>query len=230
MQGVNILHQYWPVFVAAPLYLLLFVIISKYSSKEYTRRSYMIALTASFVFTAVMALCTPFSPSYDAYEMLVALNFDISGFDGGLSTYYTFWASNKLAFLIYRSFVLPFGVINGVRICNYVLCCGFIFFISQISGCVSGKSYKAQACVIATALTPFVIMTGPYIYAPSLFMSSAAIWLLLFIPGQKRMIVRITSAFILFLIIMYLFVMRMTACIQIFVLAFFLIIKGLKSS
>jgi len=105
-----------------------------------------------------------------------------------LSPYYqaymNFWVSNKLVVYTYLPFARLFSdVALGVTALNYV----FIFVaLLSVAGAVKnmyGKVCFNASLIFLPALTPHILMAGPYIYPPSICLSSLILFL---VTCEKR--------------------------------------------
>ncbi len=95
-----------------------------------------------------------------------------------------FWINNKLTLYCYIPFVKPFKSVEaGVRVLNGVLNAGAVFFAAgAVSNTVKNSRFE-RVLFIISFLSPFLLMSGPYIYLPSLFFAAAAVF---FITLNKR--------------------------------------------
>ncbi len=143
------------------------------------RRTAYISVSALILLYGILK--TPYSPCNDPFEMHEAMSYLLSG--KGLSiytrSYMDFWINNKLTAYCYYPLVRLFGNITlGIRVMNAILLAGFVFFTSGAVHLISGKKNGETAMLIISALSPFMLLTGPYIYLPSIFLSSAAVFCL----------------------------------------------------
>lgn len=168
--------------LVCPASLAAVFIIAAAVSEQLTltqRRIIYISLSALILLCGI--LITPYSPSNDPFEMHEALHYMLSG--KGLSvytrTYMDFWINNKLTVYCYYPLARLFGNITaGVRVTNAVFLTGFVFFTSGSVHLLSGKKHGETAMLILSSLSPLMLLTGPYIYLPSIFLSSAALFCL----------------------------------------------------
>ncbi len=120
---------------------------------------------------------TPYSPCHDSLDLHNILDCMLRGnsLDVYSLTYMSFWLTNKLTVYCYFPFVKLFGnVITGVRAANGLfLVCGVIFLAVTVSKMTGKRNFPFMFFLISL-FAPFVLLTGPYIYLPSIFIASAA--------------------------------------------------------
>lgn len=126
-----------------------------------------------------MAFRIPFSPCHDAYDMLSFLEKLLLGENTVyMSSYFAAFSSNHLTALIYLPFVKLFGnVETGVRFLNCMLMCGSILLLAGCCKKMFGLKCAEFSLIFSAVLFPYLLMVGPYIYLPAIFLAFLALLL-----------------------------------------------------
>lgn len=138
-------------------------------------------LTVSFAILFYKIFTTPYSPCHDAYDIHNVLSYIFH--NGSMSegtyikTYMNVFVNNKFVVYIYLPFVYLFKNTEiGVRFLNGALFLGTVFFAASASRTLLKKDKSGVSFFIMSILSPAVLLSGPYIYLPSLFISSLAVY------------------------------------------------------
>ncbi len=154
------------------------------TSRRRAERAVLILISAAILILG--AVFTPYSPCHDSLDLHNALynvlnNKEIDTF---YRAYMNFWINNKLTVYCYIPFVKLFGSVEtGVRVLNGVLNAGAVFFAAGAVKNIVKNSRFERALFIISFLSPFLLMSGPYIYLPALFLAAGAVF---FITLNKR--------------------------------------------
>lgn len=154
------------------------------TSRRRAEKAVLVFISAAILILG--AVFTPYSPCHDPLDLHNALynvlnNEEIETF---YRAYMNFWINNKLTVYCYIPFVKLFGSVEtGVRVLNGVLNAGAVFCAAGAVKNMVKNSRFERALFIMSFLSPFLLMSGPYIYLPALFLSAAAIF---FITLNKR--------------------------------------------
>lgn len=143
------------------------------------RRFWLFFLVLTVIYT-VFSLKTPYSPAHDSYDMTGFLNqlLNGDGFSGYARAYLSFTATNKLTLFIYYPFVWLFqSVKTGTQVLNFLLILSSLYFISGSMSKMFGKIFGEISLFVALPFVPYLMLTGPYIYPPSIFIASLALYL-----------------------------------------------------
>lgn len=126
-----------------------------------------------------MAFRIPFSPCHDAYDMLSFLEKLLLGENTVyMSSYFAAFSSNHLTALIYLPFVKLFGNVEaGVRFLNCMLMCGSILLLAACCKKMFGLKCAEFSLIFSAVLFPYLLMVGPYIYLPAIFLAFLALLL-----------------------------------------------------
>lgn len=122
-------------------------------------------------------LTTPYSPCHDSLELHKILNLMLNkeSIDVFYQTYLNFWLNNKLTVFCYFPAVSLFNSVEtGVRIANSLFLISTVFFTAYTINKISEKCDFSFMFFLTAFLAPFMLLTGPYIYLPSLFLASAS--------------------------------------------------------
>lgn len=146
---------------------------------EKTRNIMLLAVSFAILFYKIFT--SPYSPCHDAYDIHNVLSHMLH--NGTMSegiyikTYMNVFVNNKFVVYIYLPFVYLFKNTElGVRFLNGALFLGTVFFAASASRTLLKKDKLGDLFFIMSILSPAVLLSGPYIYLPSLFISSLAIY------------------------------------------------------
>lgn len=128
---------------------------------------------AAIAVSLFMAFQIPFSPCHDAYDMLSFLEKLLLGENTVyMSSYFAAFSSNHLTALIYLPFVKLFGSVEaGVRFLNCLLMCGSILLLAGCCKKMFGLKCAEFSLIFSAILFPYLLLVGPYIYLPAIFLA-----------------------------------------------------------
>jgi hypothetical protein len=135
------------------------------------------AVSVLFLFVA----CAPFSPSHDSYDMMGFLEQALAGngYTGYARAYLSFTATNRIAMFFYLPSVFLFQSVElGVRVSHFMLLSGSILLLAESCRSVFSEAAGETAVYVLLAFCPYVLLVGPYIYLPAIFLSALAFYLL----------------------------------------------------
>ena len=153
------------------------IVYSKYSGAPI--RVLYIAASAALILYNIIA--TPYSPCHDTLNLHYILTqmLNHKEVDIFFQSYMNCWVNNKLTVLCYYPFVRLFGNVEiGVRVLNSVLISGMVLFVYLAVKNFLGGRRCEPVLLILSALSPAMLLTGPYIYLPSLFLGAVAVFAL----------------------------------------------------
>lgn len=151
-----------------------------------------------FIFvSAIILLCriftTPYTPCHDSLDLHYLLNYMLhnnNAMPNGtyIRAYMNFFVNNKLVVYMYLPFVHLFkNAMIGIRFLNGVFFAGSVFFMAAASDKLMKKDRFGQLFLVFSLLSPSILLLGPYIYLPSIFIASAA----MFCYSNKNIVSRI---------------------------------------
>lgn len=178
------------------------IVYSKYSKAPI--RVLYIAASAALILYNIIA--TPYSPCHDTLNLHYILTqmLNHKEVDIFFQSYMNCWVNNKLTVLCYYPFVRLFGNVEiGDRVLNSVLISGMVLFVYlAVKNFLGGRRYE-PVLLLLSALSPAMLLTGPYIYLPSLFIGAVAVF---------RLSLKNKPGYVIFLIFTaLLFVLRPTS-------------------
>ncbi len=138
-------------------------------------------IPAGIIWLIYHIVSTPYSPCHDALDLHTILGYMLRGERIEIlnQAYINFWVNNKLTLYCYFPLVRLFNnVTAGVRASNILFLSGMVFFSALSLDKISENHRFSFNFFIAALLAPFLLLTGPYIYLPSLFIASAALYCL----------------------------------------------------
>jgi len=188
-------------------------ILLKSLHDKFAHSSYCAAIFITLLISALGAFLLPISPVNDGYNMALALR--ELHHDGGLYygfnlPYFSFFANNKVALVVYWGVVsLVRDVELGIRIVNFICIFSSSFFFSLSIGIVFGDKWRSFGLLFCLTLFPFIILTSPYVYPIGIALSSIAFYLGI----SKRLVFKP----LFFVALGLLFLIRPTASVFIFV-------------
>lgn len=199
--------------IAAAGLILLFLSIKNITLRFSGRIIKTILILISMIILIYGIISTPYIPCHDALDVHNILNDMINGKRAAYyETYMNFWINNKLTVYCYLPFALFFkNAETGARVLNGILITASVFQVYFSVRRFSKGKCGETALVILSSLAPYVLLTGPYIYLPSIFLASAALFS--FSLGNR------TGNVLFYIFIAVSFVLRPT-CAG-FILAFF---------
>ena len=129
---------------------------------------------------------TSYIPCHDSLDTQNMLNALLQG--KPLNTYETgylnFYATNKLTLLFYYILLQPFPDLTlGIRIINGSCLILSLLCLSRTALHLWGERFERMALLLLPLLAPYLLLTGPYIYLPSILLSTAI--LALFTSGKR---------------------------------------------
>lgn len=142
-------------------------------------RYFVFAFFAVGIFT-VIAIHTPYSPAHDSYDMSGFLSQVLRGenFSPYARAYLSFTATNKITLFLYAPWVKHFQSVKlGTQVFNFLLMLSAIFLLSGSAWRMFGERAGEIALLVLIPFAPYLMLTGPYIYPPSIFISALAMFL-----------------------------------------------------
>lgn len=137
-----------------------------------------ILVFAGILWLAYNICATPYSPCHDSLDLHTILSYMLRSEQLEIldQAYINFWINNKLTIYCYLPFVRLFQSVSaGVRTANGIFLISGVIFTAVSADKMSNKRCFPFAFFIISLLAPFMLLTGPYIYLPSLFIASAAL-------------------------------------------------------
>ena len=163
---------------AAGAVVLFYVLLDAGMKRLRQRNRYMVLALLLLGVCVTMAMMTPYSPGHDSYEMANFLQMLLEGKSSEYSrAYLTAYATNKMVVWMYFPFVKLFGSVEtGTRIFNMLLMAGSMLFVGASCKKLYGDRVAEVSAVVLAVFFPFMLLTGPYIYLPAVFLSAAAFY------------------------------------------------------
>lgn len=163
------------VYIILPIIIaILFLLTAKFDNKN----KYILLILGTVIIFAgiIFAPYAPCNDSLDIHNILYQIlqKQDVEVF---YRTYMNFWINNKLTVFCYIPFVKLFGNVTlGVRFFNAALLIGTILFTAlSVKNILEVKCFE-KTFLLMSAIAPYMLLSGPYIYLLSLFIGSAAIF------------------------------------------------------
>lgn len=169
-------------FACALFYIAVNALLKNYPSPQL--RYFIFAVFAVAIYSFV-ALRTPYSPAHDSYDMSGFLSQVLKGegFSPYARAYLSFTATNKITLFIYSPMVLKLqSVQDGTQALNYIFILAAMFLISGSAWRMFGEKAGELSMLVMIPFVPYIMLTGPYIYPPSIFISALAMF---FYQGKK---------------------------------------------
>lgn len=133
--------------------------------------------TATVIFL-FFALRIPFSPVHDSNEMMGFLEQAMTQYNSYATAYLSFTATNRITQLIYLPLAYLTGSVStGVQILNILLLLGTFYLLVGTSRRMFGERIAETALFLLLPIFPFLLLTGPYIYPPAIFLSALILFL-----------------------------------------------------
>ena len=154
---------------------VIFLIINTKSENLKYKPAIFCAVSAGFILYGIFT--TPYNPCYDSIDLHTILNRMMNKEPVGLwhRAYMDYTVNNKLTVLIYLPLARLFGnVTAGVRVMNGALLAASAAAISSAAARISEKR-RYGALLISSACSPFLLLAGPYIYLPSIFLTAVSV-------------------------------------------------------
>lgn len=159
-----------------------FVFISFFASSFNKKTRNIIFITVSAIIILCGIITAPYTPCHDALDLHSLLNhmlYNNNAMPDGtyIGAYMNFFVNNKLVIYIYLPFVRLFkNTMIGVRFLNGILLTGSVFFTAGAVKKILKKDCFGQMILVLSLLSPIILLLGPYIYLPSIFIASAAVY------------------------------------------------------
>ncbi len=158
-----------------------FVFISffKNSFSKKTTDIIFVALSVCILLSGIFF--SPYNPCHDSLDLHNVLNYMLQNNNDMsegwyIKTYINFFINNKFVIYIYLPFVHLFKNAEiGIRFLNGFLLIGTVFFTASASNRLMKKDSFSSVLLMLSILSPFLLLSGPYIYLPSVFIASAAV-------------------------------------------------------
>ena len=163
--------------LAVSLFLLLRLALKK-TPRISPKLRFRLLMALTIAAIIVFSIKTPYSPGHDAHDLSGFLELMLQRRQTDYaSAYLTAYVTNRLITLIYFPLVKLFGGVQlGVRIANTLFCIGGVYFIAKSCGRLFGKMAAEFSLIISFVFFPAVLLTGPYIYLPSIFLAALAFY------------------------------------------------------
>lgn len=170
-----LLASFFSFCMAGSGYYLAVFCIRKIQNQRYRFLILGAAATAVFLF---FALQTPFSPVHDSNEMMGFLEQAMTQYNSYATAYLSFTATNRLTQLIYLPLSFLTGSVSaGVQILNILLLLGTFYLLVGAGKRMFGERIAETALFFLLPVFPFLLLTGPYIYPPAVFLSALILFL-----------------------------------------------------
>ena len=154
---------------------VIFLIINTKTENMKYKPVIFCAVSAALILHGIFT--TPYNPCYDSIELHTILNRMINKepMDLWYGAYMDFTVNNKLTAFLYMPLSMLFGnVTAGVRVTNGVLLAAIAAVVSSAAAQISEKR-RFGALLISSACSPFLLLAGPYIYLPSIFLAVVSV-------------------------------------------------------
>lgn len=158
----------------------------KYFPMDMQKRRIIFTVGALFICLIVM-INTPYSPAHDSHDMSVFLSTFVrrTTLSNYADKYLSFYGTNRICMYFYKPFVLFFNDVRiGSNIANIIFLLTSVFCISDIIYKKFDVRTSEISLFLLPAFVPYMMMSGPYIYPPAIFLSSIA--LCLYFSYSKR--------------------------------------------
>lgn len=142
----------------------------------------IILISASLLMLLYWIITTPYSPCHDSLDLHNLLNYMLhhgnNMFEGiYIKTYMNVFINNKFVIYFYLPFVHLFKNAElGIRFLNGALLIGTVFFTASASKKLLKKDCFAILFFMLSLVAPVMLLSGPYIYLQSLFISAFALY------------------------------------------------------
>lgn len=128
----------------------------------------------------VIMLCAPYSPAHDSHDMSVFLSTFVrrTTLSAYADKYLSFYGTNRICMYFYKPLVVFCQDVRiGCTISNIIFLLTSVYCISDIIYKKYGTRCGEISLFIMPAFVPYMMMSGPYIYPPAVFLSSLALCL-----------------------------------------------------
>lgn len=205
-------------------YICARALLSKFFPINVHKRRILFTAGSLIICLSIM-LCAPYSPAHDSLDMAGFLSTFVkhTTLSDYADKYLSFYGTNRICMYFYKPLVeFCQSVRVGSTISNVIFLLTAVFCISDVVYKKYGTRCGEISLFLLPQFMPYMMMSGPYIYPPAVFLSSVALCLFY----SKRMSCKIISA-VLFGILS---VMRPTAASfwMILMLAY-LILRGKRN-
>lgn len=196
------------VFILSSCVLAAFVFINLFSGLFSKKTGNIILISASLLMLLYWIITTPYTPCHDSLDLHNVLNYMLhNGNDMSegiyIKTYMNVFINNKFVTYFYLPFVHLFKNAElGIRFLNGTLLIGTVFFTASASRKLLKKNCFAALFFMLSLIAPVMLLSGPYIYLQSLFISALA----LFCYESENKILRV----LFFILTAVLYVLRPT--------------------
>lgn len=159
-----------------------FIFISFFANSFSKKVRDIIFIIISFIIILGGIITAPYTPCHDALDLHSLLNYMLHNnntMPSGtyIRAYMNFFVNNKLVIYMYLPFVHLFkNTMIGVRFLNGALLIGSVFFTAGAVTKIIKKDCFSQMFLILSMLSPIILLLGPYIYLPSIFIASASMY------------------------------------------------------
>lgn len=137
----------------------------------------------------------PFSPGHDSYDMMGFLEQALAGkgYSDYARAYLSFTATNRITMFFYLPLVFLFRSVEaGVRVTHFLLLTGSVLLIAESCRRLFSEKTGEIAVYVLLVFCPYVLLVGPYIYLPAIFLSALAFYLL----HRRGLVFKITGVFV----------------------------------
>lgn len=159
---------------------------NKYLPFDPKKRRIVFEFCALFI-CFVILLNTPYSPAHDSLDMSGFLSTFVrkTTLSDYADKYLSFYGTNRICMYFYKPFVTLWdSVRSGTIAANALFLLTAMFCVSDICYKKFGNRCGELSLFFMPSLIPYMMMSGPYIYPPSIFLSAIA--LCLFFSHRKR--------------------------------------------
>jgi hypothetical protein len=214
-----ILFSAFVILLISSIYIL--IIKSKYIDKINKKYMFIFVAILSGIYIFIQTFIIPFSPSQDANTIYSALQ-NGGTLTGDMQNYFNFFANNKIVMYIYLAFSKIIGdVVVSIKILNFILLYSTCILSAFLVQRLYTKSNKYITLFLCTIFIPYGLLTIPYVYQITIFITTLVLYLYTFN--------NIYSKIISILLTSILYILRPTTLILVLVLIFFYGIYDIKN-
>lgn len=161
------------------LYTAVRTVFDKYFPIDLQKRR-MIFTFGAVLICFITMINTPYSPAHDSHDMSVFLSTFVRSttLSDYADKYLSFYGTNRICMYFYKPFVLLFDNVQlGSTVANTIFLLTSVFCISDILYKKFDVRTGEISLFLLPAFVPYMMMSGPYIYPPSIFLASIALCL-----------------------------------------------------
>ncbi len=167
------------IFGSGFMYISIRAVMDRFLPLDMQKRRIIFTVGAFAVCLAVM-LSAPYSPAHDSHDMSAFLSTFLKGttLSDYADKYLSFYGTNRICMYFYKPFVMLTGSVRtGSTISNIIFLLTAVLSVSDIIYKRYGMRNGEAALFLMPAFVPYMMMSGPYIYPPAIFLSAVALCL-----------------------------------------------------